>query len=233
MKGLITILFILFGWIMLGATDAQALPKNFRNVDTFYVGGMPDQDDIPEFESLGIQTIISLHELPPEVKKEATKHGLKLYSFPLRTRLRHIDEIMAVMREAPANTVYLHCLHGADRTGAVTAYWLTAERNYNPFSALASVVSPSEYHVRGLIKLGEEYGFCLDRAQAKQFGRYSGARNGGLEGLKICGNEWYTRLARNFLAMTMGDPVNQQNEKFWQKYNGEPSTKNDKTPRMQ
>lgn len=232
MKKLIAVFFIVLCGLVWNPDGAQALPKNFRNVDTFFVGGMPDEDDIEEFQTLGIHTIISLHRLPPEVKKAAAKSGLKLYSFPLRTRLRHIDEIMQVMREAPSNSVYLHCLHGADRTGAVTAYWLSTERNYSPFAALVSVVSPSEYHVRGLIQLGEEYGFCMDRGQTKEIGRYSGAKNGGLEGLKICGNEWYTRLARNFLMMTMGEPLNKQNEKFWKKYNGDPEEE-DKTPRMQ
>ena len=220
MHKLAAILAFCLGILAISPNQVQALPRNFRNVDTFYVGAMPDENDIAEFKSLGITTIVSLHELPPEVKKKAEKAGLKLYSFPLRTRLKHIDEIMKVMREAPSNSVYLHCLHGADRTGAVTAYWLSTERHYDPFSALASVVSPSEFHVKGLIELGEEYGVCLDKAQKSKIGRYSGAKNGGLEGLKICGNEWYTRLARNFLSMTLGEPVNRQNEKFWKKHNG-------------
>ncbi len=198
--------------------NATALPKNFRNVDTFYVGAMPEVEDMNEFYQLGIRTIISLHELPPEVQKAAKKQGITTYEFPLRTRLQHIDEIMKIMREAPVQTVYLHCLHGADRTGAVTAYWLTSERNMEPFQALLSVVSPSKYHVNGLVQLGQEYGLCL-YLDDDWIGRYSGAKNGGLEGLKICGNAWYTKLARNFLSMTLGPPVNHKNEKFWNKYN--------------
>ena len=199
--------------------EAEALPRNFRNVDTFLVGGMPDEDDIPEFYELGIETIISLHRLPPEVQKQAKKYGIKVYTFELRTRLHHIDEIMKIIREAPRNSVFIHCLHGADRTGAVTAYWLTTERHLDPYTALASVISPSEFHVKGLRQLGNEYGVCLHDIPQDWLGIYSGARNGGLEGLKICGDEWYTRLARNFLTMTVGAPINQQNEKFWRRYN--------------
>ncbi|MBQ8036218.1 MAG: hypothetical protein IJ268_04435 [Proteobacteria bacterium] len=219
-KCLITICMAL-SLFCLTASDARALPRNFRNVDTFFVGAMPSESDLDEFLSLGIKTIISLHRLPPEVQKKAQKLGIELHSFPLRTRLLNIDQIMAVMRNAPENSVYLHCLHGADRTGAVTAYWLYAERHMNPFTALASVISPSEFHFRGFIQLGNEYGVCLSKSKTDWIGIYSGAKNGGLEGLKICGDEWYTRLARNFLTLTIGEPINVQNERFWKKYNGE------------
>ena len=150
-KCLITICMAL-SLFCLTASDARALPRNFRNVDTFFVGAMPSESDLDEFLALGIKTIISLHRLPPEVQKKAQKLGIELHSFPLRTRLLNIDQIMAVMRNAPENSVYLHCLHGADRTGAVTAYWLYAERHMNPFTALASVISPSEFHFRGFIQ---------------------------------------------------------------------------------
>ena len=201
--------------------DAQALPRNFRNVDTFFVGAMPDEDDLAEFKTLGISTIISLHKLPPQVEKRAKRLGLKLYSFPLRTRLIRVEEIMQILRKSPRNSVYLHCLHGADRTGAVTAYWLYTEHHIEPFTALVSVISPSELHLKGLLQLGNEYGICLYNVPKSWVGRYSGARNGGLEGLKICGDEWYTRLARNFLTVTIGEPLNLQNERFWKKYKPE------------
>ncbi len=200
-------------------SSAQALPRNFRNVDTFYVGAMPSVEDMAEFRELGIRTIISLHELPSDVQKAAKKNGIELYSFPLRTRLLHMDEIMSIMREAPLRTVYLHCLHGSDRTGAVTAYWLTHERRFDPFTALVSVLSPKEIHLKGLYELGNEYGYCMNVVPKERVGRYSGARNGGLEGLKICGDTWYTRLARNFLVHTVGEPTEKKNERFWHKYN--------------
>lgn len=200
-----------------GVPDAQALPRNFRNVDTFFVGAMPSAEDLDELHLLGVTTLVSLHRVPPEVRKRVKKLGIKMYSFPLRTRLLNIEDIMAVIREAPRNSVYVHCLHGADRTGAVTAYWLSSERQIAPFHALASVISPKEFHLKGLRQLAREYGLCLYEPH-NWVGKYSGAKNGGLEGLKICGDEWYTRLARNYLAMTLGEPLT-TNEKFWDRYN--------------
>lgn len=219
MRFFLLILALTWSMLTFAPSNVQALPKNFRTVDTFYVGAMPDVDDIDEFRVLGIGTIISLHQLPPEVKKRAISRGITLYSFPLRTRLINISEIVRVMREAPENSVYLHCLHGADRTGAVTAYWLSTERNVDPFAALASVISPSEYHIEGLRQLGREYGVCLYPNDEAWVGKYSGAKNGGLEGLKICGDHWYTRLARNYLSITVGPPINARNERFWKKHN--------------
>lgn len=209
----------LFSFILgfAGMPEAEALPRNFRNVDTFFIGAMPDEEDVEEMYVLGITTFVSLHKVPPEVAKRIKKLGMKIHSFPLRTRLLRIEEIMDVIRNSPRNSVYVHCLHGADRAGAVTAYWLSSERQIAPFHALASVISPKEFHIKGLRQLAREYGICLYEPR-DWLGKYSGAKNGGLEGLKICGGEWYTRLARNYLMMTLGDPLT-TNERFWDKYN--------------
>lgn len=180
---------------------------------------MPSKADLEEFRMLGITTIVSLHRLDPDVARTAKKLGFNLYSFPLRTRLVNADAIMDAMKSQPPHTVYLHCLHGADRTGAVTAYWLYTQRSLDPFKALSAVVSPSDFHIQGLRQLGREYGVCLYDLKTAWTGIYSGAKNGGLEGLKICGDEWYTRLARNFLAITIGNPVYKQNDKFWNRFN--------------
>lgn len=205
-------------------SPADALPRNFRNVDTFFVGAMPDEDDIEEFKTLGIETILSLHELPPEVRRRAKQEGMTVYSFPMRTTLRNIDAIMEVMQSVPPHSLYLHCKHGADRTGAVTAYWLYFVRSINPYIALESVLSPSQYHYDGLRQLGKEHGVCIDEQRPPWIGKYSGARNGGLEGLKVVGDQWYTKLARNFLDITIGQwelnkKDKQRSENYWDKYN--------------
>ena len=50
---------------------AEALPDNFRNVDIFYVGAMPDRGDIEELRSLGIRHVVSLHRMPKRVARRA------------------------------------------------------------------------------------------------------------------------------------------------------------------
>ncbi len=206
---------VLFAALVAFTSTASALPKNFRNVDIFYVGGMPSAEDMDELHDLGIEQIISLHRLPKDVSSRARKLGLETHSFPWRTRLVRVDEIMGVLEGAPSGTVFVHCQHGADRAGAVAAYWLYSHRNYEPFAALAAVISPSAYHIKGLKMLAREYSLNFSPVDHDLIGRFSGARNGGLEGLKIRGGEWYTRLARNYLEMTMGPPLRKPHKKFW------------------
>ena len=205
----------LFVLVVAFASTASALPKNFRNVDIFYIGGMPSADDMDELHDLGIEQIISLHRLPKDVSSRAKKLGLETHSIPWRTRLVRVDEIMEVLEGVPSGTVFVHCQHGADRAGAVAAYWLYSHRDYEPFAALAAVISPSAYHIKGLKMLAREYSLNFDPVDSDLIGRFSGARNGGLEGLKVRGGEWYTRLARNYLEMTMGPPLREPHEKFW------------------
>ena len=99
-RGVLFFCFVFF-LSLFAFSSAYALPKNFRNVDTFYVGAMPSVSDIDEFNLLGIKSILSLHRLPEEVKKRAKRYGMKLYSFPLRTRLLKIEEIMEVLKRSP------------------------------------------------------------------------------------------------------------------------------------
>lgn len=201
--------------VLLGsAASAHALPKNFRNVDIFYVGGMPDEEDIEELSMLGIEHIVSLHRMPKKVRQRAVELGLVVHNYPLRTTLKHTEEITRLLDENPPSTVFIHCQHGADRTGAVTAYWLYIRRGYDPIGALASVVSPKKYHIKGVRSLAQEYAFSLD-LEYPVLGRFSGAHNGGLEGLKVRGRRWYTRLARSYLMNTLGDPLNEPSTSFW------------------
>lgn len=194
---------------------ADALPQNFRNVDIFYVGAMPDRSDIDELADLGIHHIVSLHRMPPKVIAHAKRLGLEVHDYPWRTRLERVEEIMTILEQATPNTVFIHCMHGADRTGAVTAYWLHTRRDYDPFLALATVISPRSYHLRGLEMLAYEYDYDFRVIDKQMFGRFSGARNGGLEGLKLRGGRWYTRLARNYLELTIGPPLRKPIYRFW------------------
>lgn len=200
--------------VLASATPAQALPKNFRNVDIFYVGGLPSAADMEELRTLGVTRIVSLHRLPASAEAAAAKYGIEVFQHPLRTRLLDAELIMSWIEEVPAGSVYVHCLHGADRTGAVTAYWLTTRRGFDPFVALALVLSPREYHVQGLRQLVREYAISFELDESL-IGRYSGALNGGLEGFKVRGNPWYTRLARHYLEVTVGPPVRDPSESFW------------------
>lgn len=195
---------------------AHALPKNFRNVDIFYVGAMPADEDIAEMAALGIQHIISLHRMPASTIKLAKRAGIQVHDYPWRTRLEHVEEVMGIIEMAPPNSVFVHCMHGADRTGAATAYWLHTRLGYDPFIALAAVVSPRHNHIKGLEMLATEYNYEFAVADDITLGRFSGARNGGLEGLKLRGGRWYAKLARNYLELTVGPPLRRPSKEFWQ-----------------
>jgi hypothetical protein len=194
---------------------AHALPKNFRNVDVFYVGAMPADEDIAEMAALGIQHIISLHRMSASTLSRAKRAGIEVHNYPWRTRLEHVEEVMGIIEMAPPNSVFIHCMHGADRTGAATAYWLHTRLGYDPFIALAAVVSPRLPHLKGLEMLATEYNYEFVVADEVMLGRFSGARNGGLEGLKLRGGRWYAKLARNYLELTVGPPLRRPSKEFW------------------
>jgi len=160
---------------------------------------MPQEGDIEEFHALGIRHILSLQRMPWKLRQKAKSLGLSIYSFQLRSNLSNIENIIQVLEEASPGSVLIHCVHGSDRSGLVAAYWLTTRSGYEPFQALAAMVSPSKYQVEGLREIAEKHYFTLHTGEA--VGRFSGAKNGGKEGLKTRGKV-YEKFIYNFLKKT-------------------------------
>jgi hypothetical protein len=94
-----------------------------------------------ELKNVGVKTILSLqtgwfewfHHRLYEEDKLAREAGIDLIHFPLPDlRAPNVQEIktcLAIIRNACNNgRVYVHCLHGVDRTGFVCAAWGIVEQ---------------------------------------------------------------------------------------------------------
>lgn len=185
------------------ASPAQALPGNFRNVDRFTVGGMPSVEDIDALHMLGVDTLVGFHRVPRDVREHAESLGMTIHYFKIRPHMHLVEQAAQIIDEAPMGTVYVHCQHGADRTGLFVAYWLHTRLQYELFEALLTVVAPSAYQVEGLRRVASEYGITLttDRDSIAFLGQYSGAYLGHGGGLKVRG-EVYARGIRRLVDFT-------------------------------
>ncbi len=130
--------------------------KNFLTVtDWFYRGGQPDDTAIEALASRGIRTIISLRWNLGTVKTEralAEKYGLNFYSIPLSywilpTR-KEIDFFLSIIDNTSKHPVFMHCLHGRDRTGMLTAIYRIAREGWTANDAYAEMKTNGFRHIR-------------------------------------------------------------------------------------
>jgi protein tyrosine/serine phosphatase len=104
---------------------------NFHQVNArLYRGGQPREGGIKKLTSLGINTIINLRDDDEHERAEAQEAqaaGLRYFNVPFGRLGRPTDEqverVLSLI-DAPENgVVFVHCAHGADRTGTVVAVY--------------------------------------------------------------------------------------------------------------
>jgi protein tyrosine/serine phosphatase len=88
----------------------------------------PRLDDLNELKSLKIQTILNLEDNSEAIQKEseaAEQLGIVMINIPMSgiSRPKPADLLRAVkvIEDQDSSPIYVHCLHGRDRTGFVIA----------------------------------------------------------------------------------------------------------------
>ncbi|HEX7637520.1 MAG TPA: tyrosine-protein phosphatase, partial [Burkholderiaceae bacterium] len=101
-------------------------PNLHRLTPTLLRSAQPEAGHLPALRALGVRTIVSFRAFNPD-ETRLRDPGLRLLRVPINTwhiRDRHVvralELILAAEREGP---VLIHCMHGADRTGVVSALY--------------------------------------------------------------------------------------------------------------
>ena len=110
---------------------ASSVPgiKNFDQVDAHvYRGGQPTDEGLQYLAKLGVKTIVDLRETGDRSNAEervVTGAGMKYVNVPMTGLTPPTDAeitgILAMLEDNTTGPVFVHCLRGADRTGAVIA----------------------------------------------------------------------------------------------------------------
>ncbi|HEV7906105.1 MAG TPA: tyrosine-protein phosphatase, partial [Pyrinomonadaceae bacterium] len=111
----------------------QELP-NFHRVNTkVYRGGQPRQGGIQKLATLGVKTVINLRDDDERAKaegREAGTAGLRYFNIPLgrlgRPQDAEVERVLSLINDLQNGVIFVHCAHGADRTGVVMAIYRIA-----------------------------------------------------------------------------------------------------------
>jgi uncharacterized protein (TIGR01244 family) len=106
------------------------LPNFHRVSDKLYRGAQPKAGGFRQLSQLGVKTIVSLRADDDHARaqeKEARAAGLNYFNVPFKRLGKPTDEQVNRVRalvNAPENQpVFVHCQHGADRTGTIIALY--------------------------------------------------------------------------------------------------------------
>lgn len=105
---------------------ADGLPNLFRVSDDLYRSGQPQEQGMTSAKNLGIKSVISLRatELDRDLNRNENA-GLSLRHVPITTWHVTDNDIISALKaihELP-KPVLIHCRHGSDRTGMITAFY--------------------------------------------------------------------------------------------------------------
>jgi protein tyrosine phosphatase (PTP) superfamily phosphohydrolase (DUF442 family) len=99
-----------------------------------YRSMQPEQTDVPRLQSLGIRTIINFRAFHRD-EEVIQMPGVKFVQIPMKTWWIGNEQIVAALRAIEAarkdGPVLIHCQHGADRTGVVSAMYRIIEQGWS------------------------------------------------------------------------------------------------------
>ncbi len=115
----------------------EGAPNLFKVSDTLYRSAQPTDDGLRNLRELGIVTVVNLrafHSDRDELDPELGYEDIHMKSWhPEREDAVAFLRIVTDPKRAP---VLLHCQHGADRTGAMTAIYRIAVQGWSKDDAI-------------------------------------------------------------------------------------------------
>ncbi len=138
---------------------------NFHKVDgTLWRGAQPDLAAYPELQDNGVCVVINLRDDPLPMEPEAVdKLGMNYYHYPMSGFERPSFVTVNLVIDAIVQNhnrwnapIFVHCLHGDDRTGVVCACYRIRECKWTNTAALVEAkldhMSPFEIFMRDFIE---------------------------------------------------------------------------------
>ncbi|MBV8050091.1 MAG: dual specificity protein phosphatase family protein [Acidobacteriaceae bacterium] len=121
-------------------TSGPGLPNFGQVTENLFRGAQPSADGFARLRNMGVGLIINFRQEPAETaleKREVEALGMHYIGMPWSAHddpsNTQVAEFLEVVRAHPDTKIFVHCLHGADRTGVmVAAYRIAIEHEKVP-----------------------------------------------------------------------------------------------------
>jgi protein tyrosine/serine phosphatase len=106
--------------------------------DDLYRGAQPTAEGMKQLEKLGIKTVINLrsfHSDSDEIR-DANLSSEHIYTQAWRAEDKDVVNFLKIVTDPSRTPVFVHCQHGADRTGTMCAIYRIAVQGWSKDEAI-------------------------------------------------------------------------------------------------
>jgi len=122
------------------------LPNAGRVTEQLYRGAQPVPAGYEQLRQLGIAIVVDLHNQGAERQRErlaVESRGMRYVNLPASATQgptgAQIAQFLQLLRDNPGRKIFVHCKHGADRTGVMIAAFRMAWEDWTPAQAMAEM----------------------------------------------------------------------------------------------
>jgi len=129
--------------------DKPGLPNFYQVSEFLYRGAQPTSEGFQQLDKMGIKTVISLRHFHSD--KELIK-GLSLQYEPIpfntwNPKEEYVVKFIDIVKDKNNHPIFVHCQHGADRTGTMIAIYRIVFEDWDTEKAIKEMTEgPFGYH---------------------------------------------------------------------------------------
>jgi protein tyrosine/serine phosphatase len=119
--------------------NLRGAPNLHRVTENLYRGAQPTREGFRNLEKMGVKTVVNLRAFHGD-KLDGT--SLKYFRIRIEAWDPEMDEVIRVLRiltDESGGPYFVHCQHGADRTGMIMAVYRMAAQDWEREAAIAEM----------------------------------------------------------------------------------------------